>query len=207
MEKAKDDEQRAVTAALRDIARKIFLFDILKGMALTLKSMFTPAITRQYPEEKRSPFPGFRGRHAFVRAAETGREKCVACLKCAMVCPSQCISIAYKEQEDGARTLEEFAIEALRCVYCGYCAEVCPVCALVLTEAYEYSGYSRDGFYFDRERLLDNWDAFASKLHTEAYFNKFWRLPGIDVQRMPAGKRVQQPVPVNPGYGGKGLER
>ena len=172
-----------------------FLVDILKGMALTLRMMFTRPVTRQYPEEKRDPFPGSRGRHAFVRDTETGREKCVACLKCANVCPSRCIKIEYKELEDGSRILEKYEIEAARCVYCGYCAEVCPVCALVLTEFYEYAAYSRDSLYFDRERLLKNWDEFVSGQKTDNYFNKFWRLPGVDIRKMPVGKRLQCPVP------------
>lgn len=181
---------------IKDIAKRVFLIEILKGMALTLKMMFTHAVTRQYPEEKREPFPGFRGRHAFVRDPETGKEKCVACLKCATVCPSQCIYIDYREQEDGYRILEKYEIEALRCVYCGYCVEVCPVCALVLTEFYEYANYSRGQLYFDRERLLKNWDEFTSKQKTDKYFNKFWRPEGIDVKRMPVGKRLQKSVPI-----------
>lgn len=183
---------------LKELARRVFLVEILKGMSLTLKSMFTPAVTRQYPEEKREPFPGFRGRHALVRDPGTGSDKCVACLKCATVCPSRCISVGYREQEDGSRVLERYEIEALRCIYCGYCEEVCPVCALVLTEVYEYSGSSRDEFLFDRERLLKNWDDFTSRLAGDTYFNKFWRLPGIDVRKMPTGKRLQQPVPIRP---------
>ncbi len=170
-------------------------------MALTLKYMFTRAITRQYPKEKREPFAGFRGRHAFVRDSNTGREKCVACLKCAAICPSQCIYIDYREDENG-RVLERYEIEALRCVYCAYCVEICPVCALVLTEFYEYSAYSREHIYFDRERLLKNWDEFAASLRADEYFNKFWRLDGINTKKMPVGKRLQQPVQT----GGKSKE-
>ena len=59
---------------LKERANKVFLIEILKGMALTLKMMFTHAVTRQYPEEKRDPFPGFRGRHAFARDPDTGKE-------------------------------------------------------------------------------------------------------------------------------------
>lgn len=179
---------------LKEFIDKILFLDILKGMALTLKMMFTHAVTRQYPEEKREPFAGFRGRHAFVRDADTGKEKCIACLKCSEVCPSQCIYIGYREQEDGSRLLERYEIEALRCVYCGYCVEVCPVCALVLTEFYEYSDYSRDRIYFDKEMLLKNWDEFVSRLNTDKYFNKFWRPAGISIDRMSVVKRLQGPV-------------
>jgi len=83
-------------------------------------------------------------------------------------------------------------------VYCAYCVEVCPVCALVLTEFYEYSSSSRASLTFDRERLLKNWDDFAAQQTRDSYFNKFWRPGGIDVRRMSEGKRMQGPVRVKP---------
>jgi NADH-quinone oxidoreductase subunit I len=180
---------------IKKFIKKIFLTEILKAMALTFRTMFTRSVTRQYPEEKRQPFAGFRGRHAFVRDPETGREKCVVCLKCSVVCPSQCINIAYKTV-DGKRVLTSYEIESLRCVYCAYCVEVCPVCALVLTEFYEYADYNKEGFLFDRDRLLKNWDDFVATLKTDEYFNKFWRPPGISIKRMPVGKRHQSSIPI-----------
>lgn len=184
---------------LKELLNRIFLVDIRKGMALTIKSMFTRPVTRQYPEEKRTPFPGFRGRHALVRDPDTGRGKCVGCLRCATVCPSRCIRIEYREQEDGGRIVEGFEIEAARCVYCAYCVEVCPVCALVMTEFYEYAVSSRVSLLFDQERLLKNWDEFIALREGETYFNKFWRPEGLDVRRMPEGKRMQGPVRIKPG--------
>ena len=38
-----------------------YLRAALKGMALTFKHLLTPPVTRQYPKEKREPFPGSRG--------------------------------------------------------------------------------------------------------------------------------------------------
>lgn len=180
---------------VQDFLKRIFLVEIIKAMALTLRSMFSYPVTRQYPEEKRELFPGFRGRHAFVRNPETGREKCIVCLKCSVICPSECINISYTTI-DGKRVLKSYEIEALRCIFCGYCVEVCPVCALVLTEFYEYSDYNKENFNFDRERLLKNWDEFISTLKVDEYFNKFWRPPGINIKRMPVGKRLQGPIPI-----------
>lgn len=179
---------------IKEAIRKIFFIEILEGLALTFRTMLKPPVTRRYPLEKKDPLPGFRGRHAFVRDSATGREKCVACLKCATVCPSRCIHIDYTVKENGCRELKKYEIEGLRCVFCGYCATVCPVCALVLTEFYEYADYSRESFLYDRERLLRNWDEFVSQLRDDKYFNKFWRLDGIDPKRLPVGKRLQSPV-------------
>ncbi len=43
-------------------------------MALTLKTMFTHAVTVQYPKERRIIAPGFRGQHALAKNAE-GKSK------------------------------------------------------------------------------------------------------------------------------------
>lgn len=154
--------------------KTIFLTEILKGMALTLRSMFTKPVTRQYPEEKRPVFPGFRGMHALVRNPETGREKCIACGLCAAICPSQCITIHTAEGPDGTKVAERYEIEALRCIYCSFCVEACPVGAIVLTEHYEYADYSRDAFYFTKEKLLSHWDKHMAGQKGEEYFRRFW---------------------------------
>jgi len=181
---------------LKELINKALFLEILKGMALTFKMMCSRAVTIQYPKQRRRIYAGFRGRHAFVRDPKTDKEKCIACMRCANICPSQCIYISKKKRpEDGKLYLAQYDIEALRCIYCGYCVEVCPVCALVLTEEYEYSAYTRQELYFTKEKLLENWDEFAAKQKEETYFNKFWRPDGLDHSKMPKGKREQGPVP------------
>ncbi len=184
---------------LKELIKKTFFLEILKGMALTFKMMCSRAVTIQYPKERRKIYPGFRGRHALVRDHKTGKEKCIACMRCSNICPSQCIYISKKKRpEDGKLYLAQYDIEALRCIYCAYCVEVCPVCALVLTEEYEYSAYTREELYFTKEKLLQNWDEFAAKQKEDTYFNKFWRPDGLDHSKMPKGKREQGPVPTKP---------
>ncbi len=175
---------------IKKIIDTIFLTEILKGMALTLRSFFSPAVTRQYPEEKRQPFPGFRGQHAFVRDEATGKEKCIACGLCGAVCPSKCIYIYTKEDSStGKKVIDRYEIELLRCVYCGFCVEACPVGAVVLTENYEYSDYSRDALYMTREKLMDNWDRLMAGEKGREYFKKFWT-PGEDSFRAYPGQAV-----------------
>lgn len=176
----------------------IFQVEILQGMALTLKRLFSRPITRQYPEEKPRIKIGFRGQHALVRDPQTGLSKCVGCMRCAMVCPSRCIRIrSHKEREQGGvlRVIDDYRIEALRCVYCGYCEEVCPVNAIVLTEIFEYAAYDRQSLFFNMEQLLGNWDRFAAQLDGPVadYVNPFWRPRGLPEQSLPAPKRL--PVP------------
>lgn len=180
---------------MNNLIRKILFIDLIKGMLITLRTMFTSPVTIRYPREKRALEPGFRGRHAFVRDPKTGKERCVACTKCAQVCPSQCIYIDYSvNTETGARVLTKYEIDALRCIFCGYCEEVCPVNAIVLTEFYEYASYDRKTNYFDKEALLENWDNFMNQYQEANYINKFWYLPGINRNRLPAGKRNPKPV-------------
>ncbi len=158
---------------VKNFFKTIFFIEILKGMALTFKSMLTHAVTRQYPEEKRPAFPGFRGLHAFVIDPATGREKCIACGLCAAICPSKCIYI-YTKEENGRKVPDRYEIEVLRCIYCGFCVEACPVGAVVLTEHFEYSDYSREALYMTKEKLLENWKKFMAGPKGEEYFKKFW---------------------------------
>ncbi len=180
----------------RNLLETILQVEILQGMALTLKRMFSRAITRQYPDEKPPMFPGFRGQHALARDPVSGGSKCVACMRCATVCPSRCIQIRYHEEEGSRRrVVDSYEIEALRCVYCGYCVEVCPVNAVVLTEVFEYSGYGREGFHFNEDILLKNWDRFIRESgHDPAtYANPFWRPRGIEESQLPGAKRMAVP--------------
>lgn len=167
--------------------------EIVQGLALTLRHMFRKPVTQQYPDEKPLVAAGFRGRHALVRDAESGGSRCVACMRCARVCPSHCIRIRSHREEDGSRKVDAYVIDALRCIYCGYCAEVCPVNAIVLTEIYAYAGRTRQEFVFDEAHLLHNWDEFAAeKGSLEGYVNPLSR-PRNALQRfLPAAKRQER---------------
>ncbi|MCL2790998.1 MAG: NADH-quinone oxidoreductase subunit NuoI [Desulfobulbus sp.] len=174
----------------------IFQSEILQGMGLTLRRLFSRPITRQYPDERPQIRVGFRGQHALVRDPATGDCKCVGCMRCAMACPSRCIRIrSHKDKAPGSRrVIDSYRIEALRCVYCGFCQEVCPVNAIVLTEVFEYSRLERSSLHFTKEQLLANWDQFAAQLNmSDGYVNPCWRPRGLAERDLPAPKRL--PVP------------
>lgn len=156
------------------LIRTIFFIEILQGMALTLRTMFTPAVTRRYPKVKRPVQPGFRGLHALAKNEE-GKMKCVGCGLCGAYCPSQCIHIYTTEGEDHNKVVDRYEIEVLRCVYCGFCVEACPFGAISLSEHYEYSGYSRKEFYMTKDKLLANWDKYFTGKKGERYYKDFWR--------------------------------
>jgi NADH-quinone oxidoreductase subunit I len=167
---------------VKEFLTKIFFIEIFKGLGLTFKHMVSPSVTRQYPEEKREPFPGSRGLHALVRDEETGKAKCVGCGLCAAFCPSQCIYIYTTESEDHKKIVERYEIDTLKCVFCALCVEACPYGAVALTEHFEYSDYTREAFYYTQERLLENWDTYMSGDKGKKYFEKFWRPKSEDIE-------------------------
>ncbi len=177
--------------APRNWLQTLLQTEIAQGMALTLRRMFNRPITRQYPEEKPVVAAGFRGRHALVRDAETGDSRCVACMRCARVCPSHCIRIRWSRAQDNSRVVDAYTIDALRCIFCGYCAEVCPVNAIVLTEVYAYAANGRAAFKFDKQALLDNWDEFAAQKGDMAgYVNPLCRPRNMPEGMLAHAKRV-----------------
>lgn len=173
----------------KNLVKTVFLTEIIKGMALTLRYFFSPAVTRQYPKEKRPAMPGFRGLHALTRDFQTGEARCVGCGLCAAICPSKCIYIYTADSLNHKKIVERYEIEVLRCVYCGFCVEACPYSAVVLTQHYEYSNYSRDVFYMTKEKLLENYDRYMGVEKDREYFKKFWH-PTIDDFGTPADQAV-----------------
>lgn len=144
------------------LVKTVFLTDIAKGMALTLKTMFTKPVTRQYPTEERIAEPGYRGLHALLRD-EQGNEKCIGCVLCAAACPSRCIEIYTSETPDHKKVVDVYEINLLRCVFCGFCVEACPVEALSMTQEYELSCYDRESALMTKEKLLEVGDRNKDK--------------------------------------------
>ncbi len=164
----------------KKIIKTVFLTEIIKGMALTIKMFRSKPVTRQYPKEKRPAMPGFRGLHALTRNADTGEARCVGCGLCAAVCPSRCIYIYTADSLDHKKIVERYEIEVLRCVFCGLCVEACPYSAVALTEHYEYSNYSREAFYMTKEKLLANYDKYMGPEKDREYYSKFWHPTSAD---------------------------
>src|SRR6185437_15554408 len=62
----------------RNIEQTSYVKATLQGMALTLKQMFEPKVTIQYPEQKWELSPRWRGTHRML-TKEDGKARCVAC--------------------------------------------------------------------------------------------------------------------------------
>src|SRR6266852_2244209 len=145
------------------LMEQLYLPAIFAGLQTTLKHMFMPKVTVQFPEERPHLPAHYRGVHRLNRDGE-GRVKCVACYMCATACPAHCIDIvaAPSPWPDREKYPEMFAIDELRCIYCGMCEEACPVDAIELTSLYDLTGLSREEMIFDKEKLLSVFDQTKS---------------------------------------------
>lgn len=133
---------------------KTYIPQIVGGMVLTLKQMFRPKFTRQYPEEKWTPPPAFRGRPVLVQN-DNGVERCVACGLCSRVCPALAIEVQASETElEKERYPIKFEINMLRCIFCGFCEEVCPEEAIIMSDEYILTFESQEEAIFGKEKLF-----------------------------------------------------
>ncbi|OAI40859.1 NADH-quinone oxidoreductase [Planctomycetaceae bacterium SCGC AG-212-D15] len=141
------------------LMEQLYLPAIFAGLQTTLKHLFMPKVTVQFPEERPKLPPHYRGVHRLNRD-EAGRVKCVACYMCATACPAHCIDIvaAPSPWPDREKYPETFVIDELRCIYCGMCEEACPVDSIELTTLFDLTGLSREEMMFDKEKLLSVFD-------------------------------------------------
>jgi NADH-quinone oxidoreductase subunit I len=150
---------------LKDVIKKGVFVDILRGMSVTGTYFVVDKVTVEYPKEKLQTYPRFRGVQALLADPATGDPKCVACMLCATICPSRCISITGEQAPDGRSRPAAFDLDLSRCLFCGLCEEVCPEAAIVMTRHYELATFDKNDFYLDKERLLAN----QGYVHKELY--------------------------------------
>jgi NADH-quinone oxidoreductase subunit I len=148
-------------ASLDRIARAYLLLDVLQGFALTLRYMFRPKATINYPYERSPQSPRFRGEHA-LRRYPSGEERCIACKLCEAICPAQAITIEAEPRADGSRRATRYDIDMTKCIYCGLCQESCPVDAIVEGPSLEFATETREELMYDKEKLLDNGDRWET---------------------------------------------
>lgn len=142
------------------LSERLYFPQILAGLRVTLRHIFEPTVTLQYPEQRPAIPPGYRGVPTLVKDPN-GREKCVSCQLCEFVCPPKAIRIKPGEIPADAPTAhvekapQEFDIDMLRCIYCGLCQEVCPEEAIWLQNQYSMTGYTRAEMVNNKERLYE----------------------------------------------------
>jgi NADH-quinone oxidoreductase subunit I len=150
-------------ARVKDIASSFMLSELLKGLRLTGRYMFSRKITVMYPEEKTPASPRMRGLHA-LRRYPNGEERCIACKLCEAVCPALAITIESEQREDGTRRTTRYDIDLVKCIFCGFCEESCPVDSIVETRFIEYHGESRGDLLYTKPMLLAIGDRFEPQI-------------------------------------------
>ena len=149
------------------------LKELLRGGAITARHFFVNmtfhtlklfgvrtkrrgAVTIQYPDERKELSSRHRSLHRIV-AREDGKPRCVACMLCVTVCPSECIFVEAAEDDDPEiqKTPARFVVDLSRCCFCGFCVEACPEDAIRMdTGKIEAAEYSRQALVCDLDKLL-----------------------------------------------------
>ena len=160
--------------AMINSLRSFLLLELGKGLFLTLKYFFKPKVTINYPYEKGSLSPRFRGEHA-LRRYPNGEERCIACKLCEAVCPAQAITIEAEPRDDGSRRTTRYDIDMTKCIYCGFCQEACPVDAIVEGPNFEFATETREELYYDKDKLLANGDRWETEIARNLAADAPWR--------------------------------
>ena len=165
------------------------MWSLVKSMWRVFLHAFRRRETIQYPEEKPSLAPRWRGRIVLSRDPD-GEERCVACYLCAVACPVDCIALQATEDEHGRRYPQFFRINFSRCIFCGMCEEACPTYAIQLTPDFEMGEYGRQNLVYEKEDLLISGEG---KYHGYNYY----RVAGLKIGGKDKGEAEREAPPVD----------
>ena len=127
----------------------MFGLGVARGMAITLRHVFTPPITVQYPEEQRT-IP-LRARTNLLWF----EERCTGCSTCAQACPDGCILVETSPGEDRSFNVKRYEIDFRLCMYCGLCVEACPYEAIQAGGALDDAVIVFDELHRDKHKLTE----------------------------------------------------
>ena len=130
---------------------------LIAGLGVTLRAMFQPVVTCQYPREVITMAPRYRGHtKLLVEADNPEKNKCTACQICVRSCPSGSIVRVEGEKKEGEkrRTATEYILDFTTCSQCGICVEVCPFDALAFSHDYNLAVYTREECVLDLVKEL-----------------------------------------------------
>ncbi len=143
------------------------IWTVLIGMKITLKHVFVPSVTIQYPDVK-PPMPERARNRLYVNM-----DDCIGCDQCARACPVNCITIetvnATPDDSPGltsqgkkkALWVTKFDIDIAKCCFCSLCVYPCPTECIEMTKVYEFSEFDRNDLIYNFATL--NSDEIAEK--------------------------------------------
>lgn len=135
------------------------LSSIAIGMRITMKHLFVPSVTVQYPDVKLKLPERVRNR-LYVNI-----DDCIGCDQCAMACPVDCITIetikSTPDQDLGVTStghkkrlhVPVFDIDIAKCCYCALCVYPCPTECIMMTDVYEFSEFDRKNLIYNFSRM------------------------------------------------------
>jgi len=150
------------------------VFTILIGMKVTLRHVFIPAVTIQYPSVK-PQLPERERNRLYVNM-----DDCIGCDQCARACPVNCIEIETVKSIPGedlgttsngkkkALWVTTFNIDFAKCCYCQLCVFPCPTECIYMTDVYEFSEFKREDLVYDFVTLLPE-DRIKKKKNLEEF--------------------------------------
>jgi NADH-quinone oxidoreductase subunit I len=119
-------------------------WSLIAGMRVTLRRIYRPVVTVQYPRTHIQMSPGYRGHIEFKKFPETGTHNCVACSICMQLCPTNVIKVqGEKANAHAQKRCSAYFIDFSHCSLCGLCVANCPTRTLKFSDEYEMSHYCR----------------------------------------------------------------
>jgi NADH-quinone oxidoreductase subunit I len=146
------------------------ILTLLVGMRITLRSIFRGKVTEQYPSQKVVLSKAYRSCIEFVEFEATGTHDCIACGKCAQICPSRCINVE-GDKPDGLKRKRAtlFEVDFALCSVCGLCIDVCPTDTLKYSRKFDDASFDRKTFVYDLlEDLRPREEAYLARAREEA---------------------------------------
>ena len=124
------------------------------GLWVTLRTWLAtyrrPAFAQvyEYPEVPVPIKPRYRGFHRFDLT------ECIACDRCVMACPVDCIYIEKQKSPAGQGfQVHAFEIDYTKCMFCALCVDPCPVDCIFMGSTHDLSAYTRDACLVDFAKL------------------------------------------------------
>lgn len=126
------------------------IWRLMQGMYIVMLNMIRPKVTEQYPENrgKYEYFERFRAELLMPHDAQN-HHKCTACGICQNSCPNGTITITSKMVMDEAtgkekKVLDRHMWDLGSCTFCALCTQTCPQDAIVWSNNFEHSLFTRE---------------------------------------------------------------